>query len=29
LGDLGLIYVEKNHFWVPDLEKLSDYFKQP
>lgn len=29
LGDMGLIYVEKNHFWVPDLEKLSDYFKQP
>lgn len=29
LGDLGLIYVEKNHFWVPDLEKLSNYFKQP
>ena len=29
LGDMGLIYVEKNHFWIPDLEKLSNYFKQP
>lgn len=29
LGDLGLVFVEKNHFWVPDLEKLSNYFKQP
>lgn len=29
LCDLGLIAMEKNRFWIPDLENLSTYFKQP
>lgn len=29
LSDLGLITMEKNRFLIPDLENLSNYFKQP
>ena len=29
LCDSGLILMEKNHFWIPNLENLSNYFKQP
>lgn len=29
LSDSGMIFVEKNHVWITDLEKLSNYFKQP
>lgn len=29
LSDMGMILVKKNHVWIEDMEKLSDYFKQP
>lgn len=29
LSELELIIMEKNRFWIPDLENLSNYFKRP
>lgn len=29
LNGLGLIHIQKNRIYIPDMEKLSNYFKQP
>lgn len=29
LNETGLVIMEKNRFWIPDLENLSKYFKGP
>ena len=29
LTELGLIRMEKNHITIPDMKKISEYFKQP
>lgn len=29
LSEMGLVVMEKNRFWIPNPEYLSNYFKQP